>query len=121
MTEQKCTLLNWNVRGLNNSARRKVVKDLVSDLGCTIAALQETKLAVMHAEDVMETLGTKFMKSFVYLPAQGTRGGALVAVDEDHYLIRQFEHRTHSVSALLESTHCADSWWVTVVYGPLGD
>jgi len=45
----------------------------------------------------------------------------VVAVDEDHYLIRQFEHRSYSVSALLESTHCAESWWVTVVYGPQGD
>jgi exonuclease III len=121
MIDQKCSLLNWNVRGLNNSARRKVVKDLVSDLGCSIVALQETKLAVIHAEDVRETVGTNFMNSFVYLPAQGTRGGVMVAVDEDHYSIKQFEHRSYSVSALLESTHCAESWWVTVVYGPLGD
>ena len=28
MIDQNCVLLNWNVRGLNNPARRKVVKDL---------------------------------------------------------------------------------------------
>jgi len=42
MSEQKCIVLNWNVRGVNNRARRQVVKDMASDTACTIAALQET-------------------------------------------------------------------------------
>jgi hypothetical protein len=29
MSEQKCLLFDWNVRGLNSKARRKVVRDLV--------------------------------------------------------------------------------------------
>jgi exonuclease III len=37
-------LFNWNVRGLNNVARRQVVIDLVIENKSTIACLQETKL-----------------------------------------------------------------------------
>ncbi|KAG2624178.1 hypothetical protein PVAP13_3KG110427 [Panicum virgatum] len=121
MSEQKCLLLNWNVRGLNNKARRKVVKDLVQDKRCTIAALQETKLAMITADDISETLGIRFSKHFAYLPAQGTRGGALVAVDEDFYSITHLEFREHTVSVFITSTQSLATWWLTVVYGPQGD
>ena len=121
ISEQKCVVLNWNVRGLNNKARRKVVKDLVSENRCTIAALQETKMEVLTAETVTETLGVKFSKHFAYLPAQGTRGGALVAVDEDYYNITQSAFRAHTVTVKVESKQCNSDWWLTVVYGPQGD
>jgi exonuclease III len=39
-----CKVLNWNVRGLNNPARRQVVRDLIRDNDCTVVYLQETKL-----------------------------------------------------------------------------
>jgi exonuclease III len=64
MTEQRCTLLNWNVRGLNNSARRKVVSDLVRDTQATIVALQETKLELITRDIVAETLGWRFADNF---------------------------------------------------------
>ena len=75
MSEQKCIVLNWNVRGLNNRARRQVVKDMANDNACTIAALQETKLAVVNSVDVTEFLGARFSNQFAYLPANNTRGG----------------------------------------------
>ena len=73
-------VLNWNVRGLNNRARRQVVRDLVNETRCTIAALQETKLEVFQLADVTEVLGARFSNHFVFLPAQDTRGGVLLAV-----------------------------------------
>jgi len=121
MHEQKCLILNWNVRGLNNKARRKVVKDLVQDTKCTIVTLQETKLQSIKAADISETLGERFSKHFAYLPAQGTRGGVLVAVDDDYYSITHAEHREHTVSVYVVSTQSLVSWWLTVVYGPQGD
>ena len=121
MSEQKCLLLSWNVRGLNNRARRTVVKDLMQDYRCTIATLQETKLEVISESDISETLGVKFCKQFAYLPAQGTRGGAIVAVEEDFYTITHSEHRRRSVTVCIASTQCVSEWWLTVVYGPQGD
>ena len=121
MSEQKCLLLNWNVRGLNNKARRKVVKDLMQQKRCTIVTLQETKLANVTAQDITETLGTRFSTQFAFLPAQGTRGGALVAVDEDYYTITHSEFREHTVSVCITSNQCLATWWITVVYGPQGD
>jgi len=121
MSEQRCQILNWNVRGLNGAARRKVVFDLARDTRCTIACLQETKLAVVQDQIVRETLGQRFASNFVFLPAEGTRGGALLAVDEDHYSIIASGHRHFSVSAKLRSVEENNEWWLTVVYGPQRD
>lgn len=87
MLEQKCVTLSWNVRGLNNPARRKVVRDLVRDQGCSIVCLQETKLEAVTAQVVEETLGPNFADNFAFLPAVGTRGGVLIAVDRNYYTL----------------------------------
>jgi replicative superfamily II helicase len=47
MDDQHCVTLNWNAWGLNNPARRQVVKDMVRDTRATIVALQETKLEAL--------------------------------------------------------------------------
>ena len=107
--------------GMRNGADAKVVKDLAQETRCTIEALQETKLSVINETDITEILAVRFSKQFAYLPAQGTRGGALIAVDEDYYNICRSEVRDHIVSVCVTSTQCTESWWLTVVYGPQGD
>ena len=74
MLEYNCNVLNWNVWGLNNPARRKVVRDLVQETRATIVSIQETKLQSFTPQLVTETLGPKFMHNYVFLPADGTRG-----------------------------------------------
>jgi exonuclease III len=98
-----------------------VVRDLARDTKCTIAALQETKLDSFSAATVRETLGEKFATNFAFLPAQGTRGGVLIAVDEDYYTLQQAEFRDHSITVLLKSVRTEEEWWFTAVYGPQGD
>ena len=68
-----------------------------------------------------KTLGQRFATSFAFLPANGTRGGALLVVDEDHYSITSSEFRRFSVTARLHSAMDSTDWWLTVVYGPQGD
>jgi len=104
MIEQHCVLLDWNVRGLNNSARRKVVRDLAQDTKASIVCLQETKMQTIDRAVIIESLGQRFAERFAFLPATGTRGGALLAVDENYYRIVQTDIRVHSVSAQIETT-----------------
>ena len=78
-------------------------------------------MSLINETDIIETLGVRFSKQFAYLPAQGTRGGALIAVDEDYYNICQAHVREHTVSVCVISTQCTESWWLTVVYAPQGD
>lgn len=121
MLEHICNIINWNVRGLNNPARRKVVRDLVSETRATIVMLQETKLEVVDAVLVTEILGQRFVDNFVVLPASGTRGGILMALDESHYKITQAEIGVHTVTARVAAVSGGEEWSVTVVYGPQED
>ena len=118
MIDQNCVLFNWNVRGLNSPARRKVVRDLSQENRCTIACLQETKMNYIDDAVVIETLGACFRANYAVLPAVGTRGGVLIVVHEDYYKIQQIEVQNHSVSAKLQATTGLAEWWITVVYGP---
>ena len=97
MNEQNCRILNWNVRGLNTKARRQVVRDLVTEHNCSIVCLQETKMQNLDATIVLEALGPKFANSFTYLPVQETRGGVLLAVNEDYYNLSETQIRGHTV------------------------
>ena len=121
MSDQNCVLLSWNVRGMNNPARRKVIKDLSGENSCTIVSLQETKMQSIDHDAVCETLESSFGGNFAILPADGTRGGALLAVHDEFYLITQTEVRAHSVSAKLQAKTGVVEWWLTVVYGPQDD
>ena len=103
MLEYNCNILNWNVRGLNNPVRRKVVRDLVSETKATIVALQETKLEQVDAALVSEILGTCFVQNFVVLPAIGTRGGILLGTNEEHYKIVSAEVGVHTVTATVQA------------------
>jgi exonuclease III len=79
LADPHCVTLNWNVRGLNNPARRQVVRDLVIDNACTIVCLQETKLQTVDNILIGSTLGQQFIDNYAALPAEGTRGRIIIA------------------------------------------
>jgi len=74
----RTSILIWNVRGLNDKARRDNLRKVVDESRPEVICLQETKLSHISARDVSSFLGQEFI-NFVYLPAQQTRGGILVA------------------------------------------
>jgi exonuclease III len=98
-----------------------VVRELVRDTRPTIVTLQETKLDHLDKDLVSEILGSDFMENFVFLPAQNTRGGILLAVHEDHYKIHSSDLGVHSVTATIQTCTESVEWSITAVYGPQGD
>lgn len=59
--------LIWNVRGLNDRARRDNVRKVVDFTRPAVICLQETKLATISVWDIMAFLGPGY-HNFVYLP-----------------------------------------------------
>ena len=116
-------ILSWNVRGLNNPARRRVVAGVVRDHHCKLVCLQETKLDSISNSIIAETLDPSFMDNFVFLPAVGTRGGILIAASSDHIKVtpQPLLQGTFSVSALITDLCCNSPWLLTGVYGPQSD
>ena len=72
--------LCWNVRGLNNPAKRKAVREFVITVKVNLACFQETKMDVMDQYIVMQCLGPS-LDGFAYLPAVEMRGGILLGWD----------------------------------------
>lgn len=107
--------LVWNIRGLNKRARRDSVRKVVDSCRPAVVCLQETKLAHISLWDVMSILGRDF-KKFVFLPAQGTRGGILVTWRDGVFEADVWRIQRHSVSVKFKSGD-EHVWWFTGVYG----
>ena len=99
MSQKNVNLLCWNVRGLNAAARRASVRTTVTSSGASIVCLQETKIAHWTTHLVVDTLGQRFARNFVSLPASGTRGGILIAVDEIFFNPHNCSTTEYTVSA----------------------
>lgn len=121
MADHHCSVLNWNVRGLNNLARRRIVRDLASLHHASVVCIQETKLQLIDRQIVLETFGTAFADSFCFLPAQYTRGGILLAFSVDFFDITSTSGSLNSVSANVVMRASAASWSISAVYGPQTD
>lgn len=112
-------VLNWNVRGLNNPAKRRAVQLFVAEQNCKIVCLQETKVGDMTRGLVLEALGPRFADNFISLPANGSRGGILIACCDDHEIIVEpLATGLHSVSGTVRSRANGMCWSINGVYGP---
>lgn len=110
-------LICWNVRGLNSSARRSVVRGLLSLERVSLLCLQETKVTAFTTQMLLETVGVDY--DSCVLPAASTTGGVLLAWRRDEWSVLQQTCMRFSVSVLLQPLASAGStWWLTTVYGP---
>jgi hypothetical protein len=106
-------------RGLNSRVCWTLVVDLVVQECISLVCIQETKLSTINDATVSNLCGTGFIYSF--LPADGTRGGILVAWRNSAWLMSQVHLSTHSLSLKMNQLVVGSSWWISVVYGPQGD
>lgn len=72
----KIKVLTRNVRGLNEKDKRLSVRQTILLEKPDVICLQETKLSEINYTIVSQTCGRRY-KEFVYLEAEGTRGGGV--------------------------------------------
>ena len=53
----KLKILSWNVRGANDSSKRKIIKSVIRKQKVDLLCIQETKIQVM-SEGVVRSLGS---------------------------------------------------------------
>jgi exonuclease III len=95
-------VLNWNVRGLNDPAKRNAVREFLDIVRVNIVCLQETKLDVIDDFIVMQCLGPSF-DGYVYLPVVKTRGGVLLAWDTSVVSIGHVSFDTYAINGEVRS------------------
>lgn len=110
----------WNVRGLNNRAKRTAIRSVIYATAPSIVCLQETKLSLVSSTIVAETLGDAF-RDYYWLPADGTRGGIILAWRADHVSLSNRSMGVYHVFATILPTSGGDPWWITGVYRPQSD
>jgi exonuclease III len=114
-----CCILSWNVRGLNDPAKRESVKQLILSSGATIVCLQETKIMSWNCNLLKETLGCKLATQTTHLPSLGASGGILIACDADFFDMATIPYPSvFSLSVRVCSHLCDVAWDLTGVYGP---
>ena len=111
-------ILCWNVRGLNNPAKRKVVREFFASLRVNVVCLQETKLDTVDQFLVLQCIGPSF-DSFSYLPAVETRGGILLAWDCSCLTVDSIQIDTNFLTGKVRKLD-GNEWWISVVYAPPG-
>lgn len=116
---ERLSVLCWNVRGLNDRARRTVVRSMVYQCKCSILCLQESKLDSFSDEDRTD-IGGSLLQGAVSMPALGTRGGMIILWDKSQYTLSDVAIREFSISALVKPLDGCP-WTITSVYGPHDD
>ena len=70
-------ILSWNVRGVNDGSKRKVIKSVIRKQKVDLFCIQETKMQVM-TEGVVRSLGLGRFLDWRVLNAMGSTGGVLI-------------------------------------------
>ncbi|RVW93801.1 hypothetical protein CK203_028184 [Vitis vinifera] len=113
----KLRLLSWNVRGANDSSKRKVIKAMIRSQRVDLFCLQETKIQSM-AEGVVRSLGTGRFLEWGALDAHGSAGGVLICWDKRTLEMIEMEVGQFSISCRLRNVEDGFVWTFTGVYGP---
>ena len=111
-------IVSWNVRGVNNSSKRKIIKALLRSQRLDIFCLQETKMCSMSSGTV-RSLGSGISLDLEALNAKGSIGGMLVVWDKRSLVLLDKEVGPHSISCRFKTTVDGFIWVFTGVYGPL--
>ena len=73
----KIRLLSWNMCGVNDSSKRKVIKAMIRSQKVDLFCVQETKIQSM-TEGLVRSLGSGRFLDWGALDAQGAAGGILI-------------------------------------------
>ncbi|KAE8795881.1 hypothetical protein D1007_29155 [Hordeum vulgare] len=111
------SIASWNVRGLNNRARRAAVRALLAQLACSIICLQESKLQTVGTADINEIVGPAF-DCYAALNADGTRGGVLLCWKSSSFTASAITTRTFSITTTFTPIGANCPWSLSAVYGP---
>ena len=93
----KLRIISWNVRGANDSSKRRVIKAVIRSQRVDLFCIQETKFQTL-SEGLVRSLGSGRWSNWVALDALGSAGGILVCWDKRSLEVMETEVGKFSVS-----------------------
>jgi len=110
-------LITWNVRGLNNTTNKKLVKTCLQKWKADVVCLQETKVNKGIEGIAYQIWSSRWMR-LGYIEGDGSKGGILIMWDSRVWTGTKVEEGTYSITCKFESTQNYFSWYFTGVYAP---
>jgi len=110
-------LLSWNVRGLNDSRKRDVIKSFLREWRYDLICLQETKLEAVSLF-VIRSLWGNFSAGFDFLKAEGASGGIIVMWDKNIFNLVSSSQGVFSLTCFFQMVDGGFTWAFSGVYGP---
>lgn len=77
MATRNWSVLCWNVRGVNSDKKWNAVRDRVTECGCDVICLQETKRETFDNAFIRNMCPPSF-DHYETLPSVGLSGGAII-------------------------------------------
>ena len=114
----KIKIISWNVRGVNDPDKRKVIKNFLRSYRADIVCLQETKVQEMSVK-LARGLGAGRNLNWKELNAEGSAGGILLLWDNSHISLVDYVVGSYSVTCLFRMTEDGFLWAFSGVYGPV--
>lgn len=111
-------IISWNVWGLNDLAKRRVIKASLRRWNPHVVCFQETK---MQRVDRRDSVGGGRWAEWEHFGAEGAAGGILVMWDSRVVSKMGTIVGVHSVSCLLKIVVNDKVWIYSGVYGPCSD
>ena len=112
----KIKILSWNVRGVNNTEKRKVIKQFIRDQRVDLVCLQETKVQNMNLR-MARSLGAGRFSDWVSVDASGSAGGILLMWDKRILEVSETVYGIFTASCSFRNVEDGFQWIFTGVYG----
>ena len=77
----KLKIPSWDVRGANDSSKRKIIKTFIRNQRVDLICIQETKIQSM-LEGIVRSLGFGRFLDWKAMNAEGASGGILICWDK---------------------------------------
>jgi exonuclease III len=100
-TNHHYKLLSWNVRGMNNVARREKLRQMISIYNLDLVCFQETKMTIITLAIVRTFVELDYADNFMYHPAEGTRGSIVIAAKESLFHLHDPVISNHSATIVV--------------------
>ncbi|RVX13271.1 hypothetical protein CK203_018005 [Vitis vinifera] len=112
----KMKILSWNVRGANESSKRKVIKTFLRNQRVDVICIQETKIQAM-SDNIARSIGSGRFLEWKAVNAEGASGGILMCWDKRSLEVLDWEEGQFTLSCRFRNIENGAIWIFTGVYG----
>jgi exonuclease III len=111
-------IITWNIRGLNDRSKQRILRDCIKEESPDILMLQEMKCAGMEAETIFQRIWKGC--NYIQTDSSGASGGLAILWNPNHTILSGPFSTIGTLSAHFEIIGSNQEGTITNVYGPQG-